>query len=74
MILKFGREWVEAKLAVQLIELEQHRNGDFVVDARNDGLNDPVRGRLQIGARRGKAHIIMGSGGWRTTQQSHGPS
>ena len=55
MILKFGREWVEAKLAVQLIELEQHRNGDFAVDARHDGLNDPMRGKLQIGAQHGEA-------------------
>ena len=51
---------MEAKLAVQLIELEQHRNGDFAVDARHDGLNDPARGKLQIGAWRGKAHSAMG--------------
>ena len=69
-----GDEWVEAKLEMQLIELEQHRNGDFAVDARHDGLNDPMRGKLQIGAQRGKAHSAMGSGGWRTTQWSHGPS
>ena len=45
---------------MQLIELEQHRNGDFAVDARHDGLNDPARGKLQIGAWRGKAHSAMG--------------
>ena len=51
---------MEAKLAVQLIELEQHRNGDFAIDACLDGLNDPTRGKLQIGARCGKAHSAMG--------------
>ena len=53
---------MEAKLAVQLIEREQHWNGDFAFDARHDGLNDPARGKLQIGARRGKVHSTMGSG------------